>query len=72
MAVDTYTIKLKLPAVHAIAAHLRRGIYDDVKAIIDDISAQVIVQDQEAEQADLQAKVRQAGLQLVETDKSVA
>lgn len=67
MPVEAYTLNLKGSAVQVIAEHLKRGVYNDVKDILDDIGRQVLVQDQEAEQADLQARVRQAGLQLVET-----
>lgn len=66
MAASSYDIKLTPSAIQVIAEHLKRGVYNDVRALLDDIQSQVTMQDQAAEQADLQVKVRAAGLQLVE------
>ena len=72
MAAETYTLTLSGSAVQVIADHLKRGIYAEVRGVIDEIAAQVLLQDHEAEQAELQEKVRQAGLSLVVGDKSAA
>lgn len=72
MPAEGYILKLSGSAVQVIADHLKRGIYADVKAILDEINGQVLLQDHDAEQAELQEKVRHAGLALVESDKSAA
>lgn len=72
MPAEIYTLKLSASAVQIIADHLHRGVYAAVKPIVDEINAQVLLQDHDAEQAELQEKVRHAGLALIEGDKSAA
>lgn len=72
MAAERYTLTLSGSAVQVIADHLKRGIYADVKDVLDQITEQVMLQDHDAEQAELQEKVRHAGLSLVEANKSAA
>lgn len=64
MPADEYTLTVKKPALQVIADHLKRGVYNDVCDILNDLALQVAKADQMAEQKLLQEQVIQAAAAL--------
>jgi len=64
MALPEYTLKLPFPAVQLIADQLKKGAYNDVAGVLNEIASQVARQDHDAEQSKLQQEVAAAAASL--------
>ena len=61
-----YTIELSPEQVSLISEHLKRGVYNDVMPLVEEIASQVARQNFLIQQSELQEEARRAGLDLGE------